>query len=75
MIKDNTDKSFELQKDNPGAYINKDMKSLQAYKEARNKILFPSSNNEINNLKEEIKELKDSVHTLTQLLQKVLESK
>jgi len=60
--------SFETQRDNPGAYINKDNKALQAYKQTRDRVLNPVENNEINSLKEEIKELK-------QLLLKVLEGK
>jgi hypothetical protein len=75
MVKDNTDNSYEIQRDNPGAYLNKDMQSLRAYKEARNKILFPSANNEINTLKEEIKEIKDSMSELKLLILKALESK
>lgn len=61
------DDSFETQRDNPGAYINKDNRALQAYKIARSKALNPVENDEINSLKEELKEIK-------QLLLKVLEA-
>ena len=56
---------FMRMQDNPGAIINTDNEGLQAYKLAKKRAVDQKA--EINNLKDEIKELKMLV---TQLLEK-----
>ena len=74
----NNKEVFVKQRDNHGAMINRDHSAYHAYIEQRNAILNKkntSKEDEINNLKEDVKELKSSIDDIKNLLVKVLESK
>lgn len=74
----NNKEAFVKQRDNHGALINRDHSAYHAYIEQRNAILNKkniSDKDEINNLKEDVKELKSSIDDIKNLLVKVLESK
>lgn len=74
----NNKEVFVKQRDNHGAMINRDHSAYHAYIEQRNAILNKkniSDKDEINNLKEDVKELKSSIDDIKNLLVKVLESK
>lgn len=67
---------FVQQRGNPGAFVNRDIDGLLAYKEARQKRMLEASKiNEINNLKEEIDTIKSDISSIKDLLTKALENK
>lgn len=72
---DNQEKTYVIQKNNPGAYLNIDMKGLNLYKQNRNKILNKQDDGEINNLKQQVTTLQSEIQELKALLIKALESK
>ena len=72
---DNQEKAYVIQKNNPGAYLNVDMKGLNLYKQKRNMILNKQDDSEINNLKEQVTSLQNEINDLKALLIKALESK
>jgi hypothetical protein len=67
------DDEFVQQRGNPGAFVNRDIDGLLAYKEARQKRMLEAS--EINNLKEEIDSIKSDISSIKDLLTKALENK
>ena len=74
----NNTEVYVKQRDNHGALINRDHSAYHAYIEQRNAILNKkniSKEEEINTLKNEVKELKSSIDDIKNLLVKVLESK
>jgi len=68
--------TFEPQRNNPGALLNKDFTGLEAYKAQRKRHFETEQKlSEINTLKEEVSSIKNDLTSIKELLIKVLETR